>query len=292
MPETSAVVAIEVERFARLSPKHQRVVRYIAENPSVAAFATASELGKRIGISAATVVRLAQTLGFTGYPEFQQNIRHGYLRTLRPLEVQRQPHGGDDPVQGQIYQDIENLRRMMETLHIDVFTRIVERIERASQIVIISQGTHSSVAMVLGAHLRFMGYRALVEDRGGPHLTAAIAPLGANDLVIGITFWKGVREIVKAVEWAAGRGIPTVGITDTIYSPLAKTVTECLALPTEGTSFFHSMVAPLALVNALLAQLALKADDARREIMREAERSYDLIGCMATESDKTQIMSS
>jgi DNA-binding MurR/RpiR family transcriptional regulator len=275
-------VLMEVDRFAQLSPKHQRVVRYIAENPSVAAFATASDLGERIGVSTATVVRLAQTLGFTGYPEFQQNIRHGYYRTLQPLEVlQRQPSDRDNPFQVQIYQDVENLRRMSETLHLDTLERIARRIQRSSQIVIISSGTHSSVALVLGAHLRFMGYPTLVEDRGGPHLTAAIAPLGKNDLVIAITFWKGVREIVRTVEWATSRNIQTIGITDTIYSPLAKVVGESLTLPTEGTSFFQSLVAPLSLINALLAYLAQHADETRREIMKEAERSYELLGCFA-----------
>ena len=94
-----------------------------------------------------------------------------------------------------------------------------------------------------------------MEDRGGPHLTAAIAALGKNDLVIAITFWKGVREIVRTVEWATSRNIQTIGITDTIYSPLAKVVGESLTLPTEGTSFFQSLVAPLSLINALLATL-------------------------------------
>ncbi len=284
---------VGVESFGRLSPKHQSVVRFIAENPSVAAFATASELGARIGVSTATVVRLAQTLGFSGYPEFQQNIRHSYLRTLRPLEVlERQHHDQQNHFQAQIYQDIENLRRMLDSLHMDVLTRVAQQIERASQIVIISAGTHSAVALVLGAHLRFMGYRALVEDRGGPHLTAAIAPLGRGDLVIAITFWKGIREVIRAVEWASSRGIATVGITDTIYSPLAETADVSLALPTEGTSFFQSMVGPLSIVNGLLAHLAQHADARRKDIMKEAERSYDLLNCMAGPAERTSVQSS
>jgi DNA-binding MurR/RpiR family transcriptional regulator len=283
-------VPVELERFSRLSPKHQMVVRFIAENPAVAAFATASELGSRIGVSAATVVRLAQALGFSGYPEFQQNVRHSYLRTLRPLEVlERQHHEQEDHLRAQIFQDIENLRRMVDSLHMDVLSKVVRLIGEASQIVIISAGTHSSVALVLGAHLRFMGYRAVVEDRGGPHLTAAIAPLGPGDLVIGITFWKGIREVVKAVEWAASRGIATVGITDTIYSPIAKAASLSLALPTEGTSFFQSMVGPLSIVNGILAHLAQHAEPWRKDLMEEADRSYDLLDCMAGPAQPTPV---
>ncbi len=286
--EAGGTVPVEVERFSQLSPKHQRVVRFIAENPSIAAFATASELGTRIGVSTATVVRLAQALGFNGYLEFQQNVRHSYLRTLGPLEVlERQQHERENHFRAQIYQDIENLRRMVDSLHMDVLTEIVRLVDGASQLVIISSGSHSAVSLVLGAHLRFMGYRAVVEDRGGPHLTAAIAPLAAGDLVIGIAFWKGTREIVKAIEWASSRGIATVGITDTIYSPIAQAASVSLALPTEGTSFFQSMVGPLSLINGLLAHLAQHADQRRKDIMQEAERSYDILDCMADSLERS-----
>src|SRR5215207_3778833 len=77
--------SLDLDRFGKLSPKHQTVARCIAENPAFAAFATAAELGERAGVSAATVVRFAQALGFNGYNELQQNARHEYLRTLRPL---------------------------------------------------------------------------------------------------------------------------------------------------------------------------------------------------------------
>jgi DNA-binding MurR/RpiR family transcriptional regulator len=280
---------VEVERFSQLSPKHQRVVQYVAENPSFAAFATASQLGERIGASSATVVRLAQALGFNGYGEFQQNVRHGYLRTLHPMEVlQRQPQDGRNLFETQLYQDIENLRRTLQSLHTGRLTDVARRVDSAVETVIISSGTHSSVAIVFAAHLRFMGYRAFVEDRGGPHLTAAIAPLNSRDLLIGISFWKGVREIVKAAEWGSKRGIPTVGITDTIYSPLAKAADLSIVLPTEGTSFFQSMVAPLSIINGLVAHLAQEAGPARKQAMKEAEKSYDLLDCLSESGKRTQ----
>jgi DNA-binding MurR/RpiR family transcriptional regulator len=270
---------IDLDRFDRLSPKHQIVARCIAENPAFAAFATASELGDRAGVSTATVVRFAQALGFTGYNELQQNARHGYLRTLQPLEaLQTRSENGRNVFAAQVYQDIENLRRTIHSLHFDQLTRIAARIDAAYQTVIICSGSYTCVGLVLGHHLQFMGYRALVEDRGGPHLTAALAPLGSGDLVIGISFWKGVRETVQGVALAQQRGVPTIVITDTLYSPIAKAADIALALPTEGVSFFQSMVAPLSIVHALIAQLAHDADDTRKQVMREAEQSYDLLG--------------
>jgi DNA-binding MurR/RpiR family transcriptional regulator len=270
--------SLDLDRFGKLSPKHQTVARCIAENPAFAAFATAAELGERAGVSAATVVRFAQALGFNGYNELQQNARHEYLRTLRPLEaLETRSEKGSYLFEAQIYQDIENLRRTLHALHRDQLTDVASRIESANQIVIICSGSYTSIGTVLGHHLQFMGYRAMVEDRGGPHLTAALAPLDAEDLVIGISFWTGIRETVRAVELARHRGVPAIVITDTVYSPIAKTANVAIALPTEGVSFFQSLVAPLAVVHGLVAQLAHDASDARKQIMKEAEESYEFL---------------
>jgi DNA-binding MurR/RpiR family transcriptional regulator len=269
---------LDLDRFDKLSPKHQAVARFMAENPAFAAFATASELGERAGVSTATVVRFAQTLGFNGYNELQQNARHGYLRTLQPLEaLQSRSANGRNLFEAELYQDMENLRRTLHALHFDQLADVAKRIDRAKQTVIISSGSYTAIALVLGHHLQFMGYRAMIEDRGGPHLTAAIAPLTSEDLVIGITFWKGIREIVKAVEWAHRRRIPTVVVTDTVYSPIAKAADVTIALPTEGISFFQSMVAPLSVVHGLIAQLAHDTDADHKQVMKEAEESYELL---------------
>jgi DNA-binding MurR/RpiR family transcriptional regulator len=272
---------LDLARFDKLSPKHQTVARFMAENPAFATFATAAELGERAGVSAATVVRFAQALGFNGYNELQQNARHGYLRTLRPLEAfETRTANRRDAFEAELYQDIENLRRTLHSLHYDQLADVARRIRVARQTVIIASGSYSAIALVLGHHLQFMGYRATVEDRGGPHLTAAIAPLSSDDLVIGVTFWKGIREIVKAVGWAHSRGIPTIAITDTVYSPIAKSANVTIALPTEGVSFFQSMVAPMSVVHGLVAQLALDADPAHKQVMKEAEESYELLEIM------------
>lgn len=278
MPVGNPPAGLDFDRFEQLSPKHQLVARCVAENPAFAAFATASELGARAGVSTATVVRFAQALGFDGYNEFQQNARHSYLRTLQPLEVlQARADNGRDIFAAQLYQDIENLRRTLHSHHTDDLMQVASRIASAGEIVIVGSGSYAAIGMILGHHLRFMGYRAYVENRGGPHLTAAISPLTSDDLVIGISFWKGVRETINAVSWAHRRGIPTVALTDTVFSPIAKAADIAIAIPSEGVSFFQSMAAPLSVVYGLIAQLAHDADDARKQIMKEAEDSYDIL---------------
>lgn len=267
---------LDLERYDELTPKQRQLARFIAENPSFVAFASIAELADRAQTSPATVVRFAQELNFDGYTELQQNLRHRYLGMLRPLEVLESQSQTDRNVfEAQLYQDLQNLRSTLNTLHIEQLSAVADQIHAARQVVIISSGSYSAVGRVLSHLLRFMGYPVMAEDRGGPHLTAAIAPLNEQDLLIGISFWKVVREIAGTLELASQRGVPTVAITDSVYSPMAVVADHSIVVPTEGVSFFQSMAAPLSIAYALVAYLAHNADESRKQIMEEAEESYE-----------------
>ena len=55
-----------VDNRVRLTPSQRRIMQYIVDNYEEAIFLTASQLAQNVGVSEATVVRLAQALGFDG----------------------------------------------------------------------------------------------------------------------------------------------------------------------------------------------------------------------------------
>src|SRR5258708_3916127 len=63
----------------RLTPKGHDVARFIASNPGMSSLESASEVARAVGVNVATVVRFAQGLGFSGWVDFQINLRHRYL---------------------------------------------------------------------------------------------------------------------------------------------------------------------------------------------------------------------
>src|ERR687886_831080 len=67
--------------------KNQRVLaRYVLNNYQSVAFATVSELAQQSSVSEATIVRFAKALDFSGYPEFQNEVRRLLRADLRGVE--------------------------------------------------------------------------------------------------------------------------------------------------------------------------------------------------------------
>ncbi len=68
-----------VRREIRMSRQLEAVLRHVIGNPMDAAFGTCRSIAERCNVSAATVDRLAATLGFDGFADFRDLFR----RSLR-----------------------------------------------------------------------------------------------------------------------------------------------------------------------------------------------------------------
>ena len=82
-----------------------------------------------------------------------------------------------------------------------------------------------------------------------------------GDLLIGISFPRYSNKTVKAIEYAHSRGAKTIAITDSKQSPLVKGASISLIASSDMLSFIDSLVAPLSLINALLAAVSMKRKD-------------------------------
>src|SRR5471030_939783 len=77
-------------KFLRMSKGQKLIAEYILKHYDKAAFMTASKLGTSVGVSESTVVRFANELGFTGYPELQKSLQElikNKLTTVQRLEL-------------------------------------------------------------------------------------------------------------------------------------------------------------------------------------------------------------
>ena len=100
-----------------------------------------------------------------------------------------------------------------------------------------------------------LGLPVRAATAGGGRLRNHLTAVKPRDLVIAITFRRGLREAVEAAKEAREIGAYTVGLTDSQLSPLIKICDEYLIAPIATQSFAGSYVAPLAVTNALIVAL-------------------------------------
>jgi hypothetical protein len=83
-PDVHALAERLRRDYERFSPAQQSLSRYLADNLADVPLLSAHEVARASHCSPATVVRFAQALGYSGYPEMQRTVRRAQRPGLPP----------------------------------------------------------------------------------------------------------------------------------------------------------------------------------------------------------------
>ena len=243
------------ERIDLLSAKRQEIIRPILEQPRVYVLLSVRALANRLKTDPATIVRIVQGLGFANYREFQRHLHDLSIAfatsadTLQPVS-----RDGDvlSSIRASVDQDLKNLAGLKHSLDTQKIWSLASRLHRARRVGIIA----GDLADVLADYLHYqlgvidLPVSSAVSAGRIYHLTRTLTK---KDVLIAISFRRGLRQTVEGTRQAAELGAFCVAITDTYLSPLARICNESFLAGIESTSFGASYSAPVTLLNAIIA---------------------------------------
>jgi DNA-binding MurR/RpiR family transcriptional regulator len=239
-----------------LQSKAGAVLDVLLSQPRRASFASAATLAELAGVNNATVTRTAQALGFSGWPALQQELRARYLSSLTAPQVAAEHHGVGSPSSASLRRDLDNLVVLNRRSNEDIIRTVAEAVAAARRTVVIADGSYAAIGHAFAHNARLAGYDVLLVAHGGAELANTIASLDAGDVLIAISLWRLVESTVLAAEEAHSRGTRVFALTDAASPALSKAAEHVLTVPAEGVAFFPSLTAGMAVVQALVAQLA------------------------------------
>jgi len=243
------------ERIDHLSIKRQEIIRPILEHPREYVLLSVRAMAERLHTDPATIVRIVRGLGFTSYREFQRHLHEVSLAYATSLDTM-QSGGGDGTmpshVRESLEQDLKNLQGLKNSLDAQRLVALAKRFYEARRIVVLAGDLAVQLAHYLEYQLSLLGLPIFVATSAG-RILHLVRSVNKQDLVIAISFRRGLRQTVEGAQQARVRGAYCVGISDTYVSPLARECDEIFLASIESTSFGASYAAPVALMNAILA---------------------------------------
>jgi len=264
----------------------KQVARFMMDNEYVAAFTSAAEVGRRAGVSTATVVRFCQALGYEGYPHLQAAIQQSFpdfMTTVQKAEARLTSPIPESDVLARVFAaDIRDIERTATLTDDDRLRAAVTEIRRARQVFVVGEGAAATAMVGFFAYtLRVMGLQVQSITSGGEPLALALAFLQPEDVVISIGFWRNLRDVVEAIQYAREIGAKTIGITDRRLSPLACLPDYPFLVATDSIAHSLSPVAMLSLLNAFVAVLSFDISDQVIESLHLVEEAYRRSGVLA-----------
>lgn len=266
------------EKSKALSKSHKKIAEYILEKSEKAAYMTAGRLSESVGVSESTVVRFAYEMGFDGYPEFQKALKEyvkGQLTTAQRMELAYEKMASGDVVTSTLKADIGYIEKTLDTIDRKQFARAADAISSADKIYVTGVRSAAGLAEFLKFYLQLIFDNVYMINSSGGDLFQQILNVGKNDVVIGISFPRYSKNTLKALSYAKKGGATVIGITDRENSPVASESDICLISRSDTASFVDSLVAPLSVINALIAAVGIKNREKMQKNLEKLEQIWE-----------------
>ena len=197
----------------RMSKSFARLADYILDQYVQTALMTATELAHQVDVDAATVVRFAQKLGYSGFPELQDDIKERIKQDLliRP-EQAADPNSIAGVVSASLQRLLESLEQARLMLDPAAVVALVKSIGKARRIILAPEGLGQAAAYNLGNLLEQGGFLVTQIQPGATDLARAISSATREDLLLVIDVAGDAGYIGMALAEANTMNIPTAAI--------------------------------------------------------------------------------
>jgi DNA-binding MurR/RpiR family transcriptional regulator len=277
--QNSDVIQAVRRAYDKLSKSQKRIAEAIVDDPEFVAFATVDKMASRLDVSPSTVVRFTYRLGLTGYQDLQERVRTLVRSQMRSAtaEVDEQrvlAHLGDTTYARSFRQDLDHLRRTIAGLDPAVLERAIDLLASSRRVLVVGDGTAYGVAHFMSLTLdRTRGQADLVRADG--ESVGRLVDIGSQDVMLAFTFPPYASTVLRAVRWANSRGVRVVGVTDSPISPVGQLVDVVLPTLVAGIGPQNTLVAAMAVANALLNGVVLRIQDRALERYGTVSRLMD-----------------
>jgi DNA-binding MurR/RpiR family transcriptional regulator len=259
-----------------LTSAERKVARVFLASYPIAGLETVAQLAQRAGSSGPTVMRFVNKLGFDGYLEFQQALRHEVQEKLTSSLAQY-PETGAQDVGGVLQRSLTVFRAELDKSFAGVseaeFDAVVDLLADPRYSVWCTGGRFSQIfAFVLFAHLNMMRPKCRQVVAAPTPGWDELIDVDRRTVLAVFDYRRYQNSTIEFARRAAEMGAQIVLFTDVWLSPVADVSKHVLTCTVHGPSPFDTMVPGLAVVEAVIAGLSVRLGAQAKPRIEELER--------------------
>lgn len=278
----AALLAQIKTHYAQWSPQFQTGARYLVDHPDEIATSSMRTIATRAQVQSAALVRLAQQLGFDGWPA----LKTIFVERLHGAPARYADKAG--ALAGKEPQLVEEVfavqqRNLAATGHASgtALQAAAILLEAASRVHVAGFRAAHPIAYTLHYLYRLLrpGVQ-LITGQGGT-LEMDLRALLPGEAVVIASFAPYSSEALKVAQAARQAGCTLVAISDSTVSPLALQADASIVITVDSPSFFPSIVAGVAAAESLAELLVARAGEAGVQALDQAETQLRASGAYA-----------
>ena len=241
----------------KLTSTEQTILDYIAKHRDGFLCMSIGQLSSELDISEATVSRFARHVGCSDFKQLKRIVAEQTVEKGPAQKISNTLRTGN----GNILQYWEeqqhyNLNKTFELLDKDEFDKAVQALKKANRVFIFAKNASRSPAQLLEFRLRRIGVDVRRISGSGTELLEELPSVNADDVVVIFGFSKISFEANVIFDCQKRIGYTTVLFTGKLYQPDEQKADINLFVYRGEENEYHSMSAPVAIVDLLVLALS------------------------------------
>jgi DNA-binding MurR/RpiR family transcriptional regulator len=277
-PPTSIEARLRAALPGLTRAERQLAVHMLNSYP-VAVLGSIASVARGAGVSAPTVGRLVQKLGFSGYPEFQAHLREEVgERLASPLakhekwaETAADAHVLD-AFAARVVENLTATLGQIDHAGFDAVAALLADPER--RVTLIGGRLTQALAAYLATALRIMRDDVVLLAAVPSTWPPVLLDMRPGDVLVAFDIRRYEPPVQQFVELARAREAQVVLVTDRWVSPAAAHAQHLMPCHIEAPSAWDTLTAPLMLVEALLTAIQRADRTAMHARLQELETIY------------------
>ncbi len=267
------------ERYPELSAGQRRIADFLVQQEDEAQFLTAAQLAARVGLSESGVVRFAQLLGFSGYPELRRAVCHDFRMraTTSALLVSGRTALAEEPdlIWEIARRDAALIQETAGRLDRVMLQRCTDAILGADQVFVTGHRASYALAEYLAVTLRQATGVGTPLSFGTGMVFDIVGSAKSGDVVVAISITPYSQQTMDILYAAKQRGLCTVAITDHPLGAPGRIADEVILFETELHAFTSSYVGVMTIIHILLATISRQSHARTEEFLTRVEPMND-----------------
>jgi DNA-binding MurR/RpiR family transcriptional regulator len=272
------------QKYDDLTPSFRKLADFMLQNQLDAAFMTATELANRLGVDAATVVRFAQELGYTGFRELSKEIQE-IVRSELKASYSADLSAADDVglFRGLLGNEKHNLELSQDRLTEEVNSLLPALLD-AGRVWVVGQGQCAHLAGLCADALRQVGLPAVAIAPDPLEAATNLKDVGENDLVIGFSLTGMDLDAANAIAFARDRQAATFAFSASPVAAAALEADASIICPGSTQTDILSFTGLAAMIVVVVSAFMARYPEKAAAMTSELQQSYRELLEMQVES--------
>lgn len=207
-----------LEHRDNLSPTEQRIADYILKNTYQVVDFTVKDLASASEVSEATVIRMCQHIGFTGYWPLRASLTAELAKYQ--VEKDRTASGGGNPIYeifDEYMQMLENLKRNVDCAQINAVTDLLKA---CGTVHLIATGNTTPLIEHMAFRLGRLGVKSTFSGLDSYYMNQ-INLASEDDIVLAVSQSGSSKSVIDGVTLARSKKLKVIVVTAYKNSALA-----------------------------------------------------------------------